>query len=1317
MNAIRLRPCVASVLFVFVACAVVPPEIAAAGRSFDALVEDQRRVEEVYWRYTIWPETNPGPRPSLDAVYPPEAIQTKVERALQKEEALARFWKRPLSEREIQVELNRMAASSRKPQMLAELFDALDRDPRRIADTIGRPILADRIVRQLFATDERIQGPVRARAERALSAVKRAEDLGNAEGAESSQRRWSAADLASDEGAGVLPDLARVFHVETGAIYASLPVGRTSGVVDREDAYEALVIADKPDGGLVVRVARWPKIALESWLDEAYPRSGAGAFVASSVPERGSPLSVPAITASSCTDDTWRTLGISAVPGPRQNHLAVWTGTAMILFGGETLGGSLVAPRAGRYDAATDTWVPMSLTGAPASMSGMTAVWTGQVMVVWGGLNFPPVNTGGRYDPVADSWAPTSTIGAPAGRWAHTAVWTGSRMLVWGGYFTNNPGQGSRDDGGSYDPVGDSWTMLPESQAGAPGGRADHRAVWSGTDMIVWGGPSITAGTWQGARYRPSTNFWTQVSDVGAPSNRSEFTATWCGSVMIIYGGTGPSQFLNDGSRYDPVSDTWQAMTLVNAPVGRQQHTAVWTGSRLIVWAGFTSTAMQSGGIYDPVGDTWQPVPTTGAPLQTQRHSAVWTGSEMIVWGGAAAADVWDTGGRFNPVMGTWTTVAFSAKPVRRFRGVSVWTGARAVVWGGFNELTVRTQTGGVYDSATDTWSTTSTVLAPSARDSSAAVWTGTRMIVWGGGNNALHDDGGAYDPATDSWTPLSTTGSPSGRSQHTGIWTGSRFIAWGGRNFSNQPLGDGGRYDPASDTWQPVALVGAPSARSSHTAVWTGQRMGIWGGSGSSLFGDGALYDPTADAWTPIANVGAPSPRVNHTAIWSGKYMVVWGGVASSTDFSDGGRYDPKANVWYGVGTNAPAARAGHRAVFAENRMLVWGGGNTSGSLTDGSRYDPGPDTWTPMTNVGVPTARGDFQLLWTGERMLVATGSPVNNDTRDYCFVCTPTVWFRDADGDGAGIGAQTTMSCAQPPGYVDNTMDCDDTDPSVHLGAPEICDGKDDDCDSITPANEVDADGDGVRVCGDDCNDANPAIHPGAAEVCNGIDDNCDGNVDENALGVDTDADGVHNACDNCPTVANSTQTDIDGDHVGNACDNCITIANPSQADSDGDTRGNACDNCPTVPNLAQDDTDGDRVGDACDDCLFDRDPSQSDFDHDGEGDVCDLNDGLIFVFGTDDRNYIEWQQETGPTAWNVYEGDLAVLRSTGAYTQVAGSNPLADRQCGVSDTFVQDLVVPAIGIVQYSLVTGITGGVEGSLGTNSSGTPRPNQNHCP
>src|SRR5206468_7300144 len=86
-----------------------------------------------------------------------------------------------------------------------------------------------------------------------------------------------------------------------------------------------------------------------------------------------------------------------------------------------------------------------------------------------------------------DTWTPTSLTNAPAARLNHTAVWTGSEMIVWGG------GDASSDfnTGGRYNPSAERCTA--NSTAGAPAARCAQTAVWTGNDMIVWGGGDATS--------------------------------------------------------------------------------------------------------------------------------------------------------------------------------------------------------------------------------------------------------------------------------------------------------------------------------------------------------------------------------------------------------------------------------------------------------------------------------------------------------------------------------------------------------------------------------------------------------------------------------------------------------------------------------------------------------------------------------------------------------------------------------------------------------------------------------------------------------
>ena len=76
-------------------------------------------------------------------------------------------------------------------------------------------------------------------------------------------------------------------------------------------------------------------------------------------------------------------------------------------------------------------------------------------------------------------------------------------------------------------------------------------------------------------------------------------------------------------------------------------------------------------------------------------------------------------------------------------------------------------------------------------------------------------------------------------------------------------------------------------------------------------------------------------------------------------------------------------------------------------------------------------------------------------------------------DSDGDGYDLDDATCLG-----------DDCDDGDPQTHPGAPELCDGLDNDCDGLPGGDEGDGDGDGWMTC-EDCDDAEPAVHPGATE----------------------------------------------------------------------------------------------------------------------------------------------------------------------------------------------------------------------------------------
>jgi len=76
---------------------------------------------------------------------------------------------------------------------------------------------------------------------------------------------------------------------------------------------------------------------------------------------------------------------------------------------------------------------------------------------VWGGSRSAAYfNTGGRYNPATDSWTATSTTNAPTARYAHSAIWTDTEMIVWGGYFYDG-NYYWLNTGGRYNPGTDTW--------------------------------------------------------------------------------------------------------------------------------------------------------------------------------------------------------------------------------------------------------------------------------------------------------------------------------------------------------------------------------------------------------------------------------------------------------------------------------------------------------------------------------------------------------------------------------------------------------------------------------------------------------------------------------------------------------------------------------------------------------------------------------------------------------------------------------------------------------------------------------------------
>ena len=362
-------------------------------------------------------------------------------------------------------------------------------------------------------------------------------------------------------------------------------------------------------------------------------------------------------------------------------------------------------------DTATTTFDALGTTVTPLIGEGAAAFWTGEELFIfggelsadwWGNRSDYPTALGGLYDPAADSWRRITGLNVPLLQ-DSAAVWTGSECLIWGSF--SNAAQELRVGGGRYALASDTWSAL--SQDGAPTAREDHRAVWTGSEMLVWGGEDLSGNSFaDGARYDPATDSWAAMTVDNAPLARNDHSAVWTGSEMLVWGGEASDQsLLASGGRYDPVTDSWTSLSETNAPSPREDHVALWTGSRMLIWGGedTSGTQLASGGIFDPLTDTWTAISRDGAPVALEDFSAVWTGTDMIIWGGEYNNNSTQVGYVYAPATDSWTTLSSLAAPSGRSEHVAVWTGDTMLIVGGLNnqydeDEVLSLQDGGIYD-------------------------------------------------------------------------------------------------------------------------------------------------------------------------------------------------------------------------------------------------------------------------------------------------------------------------------------------------------------------------------------------------------------------------------------------------------------------------------------------------------------------------------------------------------------------------------------------------------------------------------------------
>ncbi|MBI4403149.1 MAG: tandem-95 repeat protein, partial [Deltaproteobacteria bacterium] len=239
---------------------------------------------------------------------------------------------------------------------------------------------------------------------------------------------------------------------------------------------------------------------------------------------------------------TWNIVNSNAAPFDLflavQSKTFVWIGSQLFGFSGAD--GDGAKNSFGVFDPTSNSWRRVSSKGAPLLIDYASLVWTGSEVIVWGGEGlwneYAPRKNGKRYHPSSDTWR--SMADAPVARVGHAAVWTGSRMIVWGGMDYDFDHCYLKNNAKAYDPAGNKWYNF--NSVGAPSPRANAYATWVGGKMVIFGGSNDECGfgrfLMNGGIYTQATNSWTPIASPGAPPSSNENSNVFfVGNKMVVY--------------------------------------------------------------------------------------------------------------------------------------------------------------------------------------------------------------------------------------------------------------------------------------------------------------------------------------------------------------------------------------------------------------------------------------------------------------------------------------------------------------------------------------------------------------------------------------------------------------------------------------------------------------------------------------------------------------------------------------------------------------------------------------------------------------
>jgi hypothetical protein len=321
------------------------------------------------------------------------------------------------------------------------------------------------------------------------------------------------------------------------------------------------------------------------------------------------------------------------------------------------------------------------------------------------------------------------------GRIGAGVVWTGKEMIVWGG-VTRAKRIEAADDGGAYDPATDSWRTLAPAPSGVLGD-VGSAAAWTGKVAVFWAGNSPD-GPVAGGIYDPRRDSWARLPD-GPLGPREGYASVWTGKELLIMAGTSGDAYASPvGSGIDPRTRSWRLLSGLNRYPGMLVNGAVWEGHEVFL-AGTLSLCPELGSScqqrrpiflsYDPAADRATEIDLRTSPHPGPRASRL----TPIGWTGSNVLFVTRDASKvgvvtYDPSRGTWATGQPAPCSIGTEGGAQMaWLDDRLAVSCDQDRLLI-------YDPNADAWKTIEAGRSVfNSADVSAVAWTGNELIVWSG--------------------------------------------------------------------------------------------------------------------------------------------------------------------------------------------------------------------------------------------------------------------------------------------------------------------------------------------------------------------------------------------------------------------------------------------------------------------------------------------------------------------------------------------------------------------------------------------------------